>query len=71
MVFYKEAINMEHCTPQCMALKLLILGIILILVRVFTAWDIWVVLGVLLIIKAVILFLMPTCPCTKKHKRKR
>lgn len=51
---------MENCcNPKLMALKLLILGIILILVRLYTSWDIWVVLGVIVIIKALIIFLMP------------
>lgn len=52
------------CSPKLMALKLLILGIILIAVRLYTAWDIWVVLGVIVIIKALIIFAMPA----KKRK---
>ena len=50
---------MGHGTPKGMAVKMLVLGIILILVRLFTTWDIWVVLGVLLVIKAILMFLMP------------
>ncbi len=61
---------MEGCTPACKGMKLLLLGVILILVRYFTAWDIWVVIGVLMIIKALMLFIMPICPCQKKMKKK-
>ena len=64
---------MDECKPQCMAVKLLIIGIVLILVRYFTSWDIWIVLGAILIIKAVIMFFMPVCSCscstTKKKKK--
>lgn len=58
------------CTPRCMAIKLLVLGIILILVRLYTSWDIWIVLGVLAIIKAIMLFAMPVCPCQTQNKEK-
>jgi len=50
---------MEGHSHKGIALKMLILGIILILVRLYTAWDIWIVLGVLAIIKAIMLFMMP------------
>ena len=62
---------MEH-TPKVMAAKLLVLGIIIILVRMYTAWDIWIVLGALLIIKAVLHFAMPSTCCTiEKAKAKK
>jgi len=60
---------MDECTTQCKAAKMLVFGIILVLVRMFTAWDIWLVIGVLLIIKAVSMFLMPKCRCQTKTKR--
>jgi len=51
---------MEYCCkPSFIAIKLLVLGLVLILVRLYTAWDIWVVLGVILIIKAVLVLIMP------------
>jgi len=59
---------MEGCTPKCMAMKFLVLGIILLLVRYYTTWDMWIVFGALLIIKAVILFVMPVCKCNVKKK---
>ncbi|MBU1198960.1 MAG: hypothetical protein KKF46_08515 [Nanoarchaeota archaeon] len=62
---------MGHCTPQCMAAKMLVFGIILILVRLFTTWDIWVVLGALLIIKAIIMFIVPVCSCETSAKKKK
>jgi membrane-bound ClpP family serine protease len=61
----------ECCSPRCWAAKLLVVGIILILVRLYTVWDIWVVLGVLLIIKAIIMFIMPTCMCQTKSSKKK
>jgi len=66
--------KMECCNPRSFALKLLIVGIVLVLVRLYTEWDIWVVLGVILIIKAILLFVMPRSDCdmpnvkTKKKK---
>jgi len=61
---------MEGCTPQCKAMKLLVFGIILVLVRYFKAgWDIWLVIGVLLIIKGLLKLIMPTCCCHKKEKK--
>ncbi len=56
----------ECCTPKCNAIKLLVLGLILILVTLYTDWNIWVVLGVLLIIKAIVMFFMPNCCCQSK-----
>ncbi|MBU0461133.1 MAG: hypothetical protein KJ574_00960 [Nanoarchaeota archaeon] len=60
---------MDKCTPQCTAMKLLVFGIVLILVRMYTTWDIWIVIGALLIIKAIMLFIMPICPCIKGKKK--
>lgn len=63
----------EHCTPRCMAAKLLVLGIIIILVRMvkkFTDWDIWIVIGALLIVTALVMCAMPAC-CQKKAGKKK
>jgi len=63
---------MENCcTPGCIGAKLLVMGLVLILVRIYTQWDIWVVLGVILIIKAVMMFIMPVCACNRDSKAKR
>ena len=62
------------CNSKIMAVKMLVLGIVVILVRMFTAWDIWIVLGVLAVIKAIMLFVMPgSCCCDEKPavKKKR
>ena len=53
-----------------MAVKLLVLGLVLILARLYTSWDMWLVVGVLLLIKAVVMFIMPVCPCNVKGKKK-
>lgn len=60
---------MENCSPKCMASKLLIAGIILILTRLYTSWDIWVVIGSLLVIKGILLFVMPNCHCNIEKKK--
>jgi len=59
------------CSPQCMAMKLLVLGVILVLVRLYTQWDIWVVLGALLIVKGFLLLIMPKCTCQTKEPKKK
>ena len=50
---------------------MLVLGLVLVLVRLYTAWDIWIVLGAILIIKAVVMFVMPTCKCNVDTKKKK
>jgi len=59
------------CTPQCTAMKFLVFGAILILVRLYTQWDIWVVLGALLIVKGLLLFIMPKCCCQAEAPKKK
>lgn len=53
--------NMKH-----IAALPLVIGIVIILVRLYTNWDIWVVIGVLLIIKAIMMFKHPCCKPKKK-----
>ena len=60
---------MENHTPQCIAAKMLVIGIVLILVRLYTQWDIWVVIGAILVIKGILMFLMPMGKCTKPKKK--
>jgi hypothetical protein len=60
---------MDECTPQCHAAKMLVIGIVLILVRLYTTWDIWVVLGAILAIKGLILLIKPKCCCQVKAKK--
>jgi hypothetical protein len=63
---------MGECNPMCKGAKLLVLGLVLILVRQYTTWDIWVVIGVLAILKALMLFFMPWCPsCNPKPKGRK
>ena len=62
---------MCDCTTQFKAMKMLVFGVILILVRLYTLWDIWVVLGTLLVIKGVLLLIMPNCKCQTKPKKKK
>ena len=46
---------------KCHAAKFIVVGIVLILVKWYTQWDIWVVLGVLLVLKGIMKLAMPTC----------
>ena len=46
---------------KCWSMKYIILGVVLIAVRWYTPWDIWVVLGVLLILKGIMKMAMPMC----------
>lgn len=54
---------MEGHMSKHFAAKFLIAGIVIILVRLYTHWDIWVVIGALMIAKAI---LMLAHPCKKK-----
>ena len=58
---------MEGHMHKHIAIKLLVFGAVLILVRLYTEWDIWVVIGTLLILKALIMFFHPGC-CKEKKK---
>ncbi|VVB78325.1 Uncharacterised protein [uncultured archaeon] len=63
----------ECCNSRMWALKLLIVGIVFIINQVYLKYDIWVVIAVLLIIKAIILFIVPghcTCESDKPKKKK-
>ena len=57
---------MDECSTQCKAMKMLVFGSIILLTRIYTTLDIWIVIGCLLVFKAIILLLMPKCPCTGK-----
>lgn len=64
---------MENCcTPKCKSMKLLIMGIVIILLDKYTQWDLWLVVGVLLILKAVLVLFMPKCPyCSPKESNSK
>jgi membrane-bound ClpP family serine protease len=52
------------------AVMLFVFGLILVLVRLYTQWDVWVVIGVLLMVKAVLMALMSLCCRAKGEKKK-
>lgn len=51
------------------AVMLFVFGLILVLARLYTQWDIWLVIGVLLMVKAVLIALMSVC-CQGKEEKK-
>ncbi|MFH0868520.1 MAG: hypothetical protein V1831_04355 [Candidatus Woesearchaeota archaeon] len=61
----------DHC--KCWAWKLIVIGAVLVLARLYTTWDMWVLVGVILIIKGILKLAKPTCcneakPAAKKKK---
>ena len=49
------------CT-KCHAGKYIVVGLILLANQYYLKWDIWVVLGVLLVLKGVLKLVKPCCP---------
>ncbi len=57
---------------KCWAAKYIIIGLILIANQYWFKWDIWVVIGVLLILKGLLKWAKPTCPhCEAPAKGKK
>ena len=46
---------------KCHASKFVVVGLILIANQLYIHWDVWVVLGVLLVLKGIMKFAMPAC----------
>ncbi|HJN57288.1 MAG: hypothetical protein QF436_00490 [Candidatus Woesearchaeota archaeon] len=63
----------EGLCRKCCALKLIVFGAILILVRLYKpTWDIWVVLGSLFAIKGLLILIKPDgCGCNDKPAKKK
>ena len=59
---------MECCNKWWKAIILLIVGLIFIYTQLYTTMNIWVVIGVLIIIKAIVVAVMPSCCDSKKKK---
>jgi len=63
--------NYSGCSSKCRSMKWLVLGLILILIGYYLPnWNIGIVIGVFLILKAVWITLVPVCPyCNPREKR--
>lgn len=61
----------DCCTPGCKAMKMIVLGIVLILIRWLTNWDIWIVLGVIAILLGIKVLIWPVCPCHANLKKRK
>ena len=60
---------------KCWGAKFIVIGLILIANQWWFMWDIWVVIGALLVLKGVMKLAMPTCghcsaPASEKKGRK-
>jgi hypothetical protein len=53
---------MGECVPQCKGAMLLVAGIVII-AAVYMNWNIWYVIGILLIIKGGVKLMCPVCKC--------
>ena len=53
----------ENCCDgicaKCLSMKYIVAGVVIILVRIYTNWDIWIVLGTMVAIKGLLKLAMP------------
>ena len=65
---------MEMChhgvCSKCWAAKYIVIGLVLIANQYWFGWDIWVVLGTLLVLKGVLKLVKPTCPHCEEPMKK-
>ena len=62
----------DGACAKCWAAKYIIIGLILIANQYWFKWDIWVVLGALLILKGLLKWAKPACPhCEAPAKGKK
>ena len=56
---------------KCHAGKFIVFGLILVANQLWFGWDIWVVIGVLLVLKGFLKLAMPTCGHCKSEPVKK
>jgi len=55
---------------KCFSCMLIVLGVVFILVRAYRPlWDMWVVIGMILIAKGLFHLAKPTCNCEDKEMK--
>lgn len=54
------------CVPQCIGMKMLILGILIVLNATYGWFDWGTFVGGIIGIKGILMLIMPVCPCGKK-----
>jgi len=62
----KNVCGCGHCTPQCMGMKKIVIGILVILNAKYAWFDWATFIGGIIVLIGLVKLSMPVCPCQKK-----